>query len=205
EEEPFPLTERDKVALSQTDEEFQLHTWDELKTVIATNTINVLTRKPSQVRAYIDWCRQIKREYGSISNYLTEHRLPWGPPPCAYLSSVPLSGLDDYLILMNDWPYGFTSDITHIVVWSKTPIATDDENGGMTDESRRVLGDFVKRTFVDRLGGDQERVLWFKNWVHLQSVRALEHFHVLVRNASKEDLEFWTGKQQGRNAGPASR
>lgn len=34
EESPFPLTEVDKWVLSQTDEEFQLHTWEELKDVI---------------------------------------------------------------------------------------------------------------------------------------------------------------------------
>lgn len=58
-----------------------------------------------------------------------------------------------------------------------------------------MIEEFVERTFVDRLGGDRSRVLWFKNWVQLQSVRALEHVHVLVNNASVEDLKFWTGKK----------
>ena len=34
EEAPFPLTDTDKWVLSQTDEEFQLHNWDELKEII---------------------------------------------------------------------------------------------------------------------------------------------------------------------------
>ncbi len=34
EESPFPLTEVDKWVLSQTDEEFHLHDWDELKNII---------------------------------------------------------------------------------------------------------------------------------------------------------------------------
>jgi len=66
--------------------------------------------------------------------------------------------------------------------------------GDMTDESRETIADFVKRTFVERLG-DENRVAWFKNWVQLQSVRALEHIHVLVKDATKDDLEFWTGKK----------
>jgi predicted NACHT family NTPase len=78
-------------------------------------------------------------------------------------------------------------------VWSKTPIATDDETGDLTTDSRNILKEFVERIFGDRLGGDKQRILWFKNWAKLQSVRALEHFHVLVRNASKEDIEFWIG------------
>lgn len=80
------------------------------------------------------------------------------------------------------------------MVWSKTPIPTDPGSGDVTDESRRIIREFVDRTFVKRLG-DDERVVWFKNWVQLQSVRALEHVHVLVRGATKEDLEFWTGKK----------
>lgn len=64
----------------------------------------------------------------------------------------------------------------------------------MTDESRRIIRDFVDRTFVRRLG-DIEKVVWFKNWVQLQSVRALEHIHVLVQGAGKEDLVFWTGQK----------
>jgi hypothetical protein len=129
-----------------------------------------------------------------MTAYLIQHRLPWGSPPFTYNSSIPFSDPSDFKILLNDWPYGVTDDITHIVVWSKTPIATDEETGDVTGESRAVIRAFVKRTFVDRLG-DGERVLWFKNWVQLQSVRALEHIHILVRNATKEDLEFWTGQE----------
>jgi len=31
---PFPLTEVDKWVLSQTDEEFHLHDWDELRNIV---------------------------------------------------------------------------------------------------------------------------------------------------------------------------
>jgi len=128
-----------------------------------------------------------------MTNYLILHRLPWGPPPFTYKSDVPFANPSDFQVLLNDWPYGLTDDITHIVVWSKTPIPTDDATGDVTVESRTLIQEYVGKTFVDRLGGDSGRVLWFKNWVQLQSVRALEHIHVLVRNASKEDLAFWTG------------
>ncbi len=36
EEAPFPLTEVDKWVLSQTDEEFHLHSWDELREIIGS-------------------------------------------------------------------------------------------------------------------------------------------------------------------------
>ena len=39
-----------------------------------------------------------------------------------------------------------------------------------------------------------ERVVWFKNWVGLQSVRGVEHVHVLVRGVSEELLRGWVGR-----------
>jgi hypothetical protein len=37
---------------------------------------------------------------------------------------------------------------------------------------------------VNHLG--QENVLWFKNWASIQSVRSVEHIHVLIRNYTEE-------------------
>lgn len=140
------------------------------------------------------WTRETKAEYGSMTNYLLQHRLPWGSPPFSYNSSIPFANPLDYKVLLNDWPYGISSNITHMVIWSKTPILTDENTGDVTVESRRIIREFVKKMFVDRVGGDESRVMWFKNWVQLQSVRALEHIHVLVEDATLEDLELWLGK-----------
>jgi hypothetical protein len=144
------------------------------------------------------WSQQTKVQYGSITTYLLTNRLPssWGTPPFTYISPTPFSNESDFKILRNDWPYGLEPNVTHIVVWSKTPIETDSENGDVTEKSRKVIEAFVDRTFAQRLGkGGNERVLWFKNWVRLQSVRALEHIHILVKDAGNEDLEYWTGEK----------
>ena len=37
---PFPLTEVDRWVLSQTDDEFQLHSWDELKQIIGERQVS---------------------------------------------------------------------------------------------------------------------------------------------------------------------
>jgi len=194
EDSPFPLTETDIWVLSQTDEEFHLHDWDELRQIIDTNNLSILKRKPSDLRRYMEWTHLTKAQYGSMVNYLLQHRLPWGAPPFTYNSSIPFADPSDYKVLMNDWPYGLEESINHIVIWSKTPISTNEKTGDVTEESRRLINEFLKRTFVDRLDGDASRVMWFKNWVQLQSIRALEHVHVLVKDASKEDLEYWTSK-----------
>ncbi|KAI0879607.1 hypothetical protein GGS24DRAFT_438033 [Hypoxylon argillaceum] len=198
EESPFPLTEVDKWVLSLTDEEFHYHDWEDLKKIIGENNLSILKRKPSDLRRYMAWTAETKASYGSMTNYLLIHRLPkaWGSPPFTPASSVPFNDKSDYSILINDWPYGLTPDITHIVVWSRTVIETNPETGDMTMESRQVVSDFVKRSFVDKLGPDGEaQVLWFKNWVALQSVRALEHIHVMVKGASQKLLEEWTQGQ----------
>lgn len=64
-----------------------------------------------------------------------------------------------------------------------------------------MIEEFVERVFIRGLdewdgGGEgRERVLWFKNWVSLQSVRGVDHVHVLVRDAPKQLLERWTERR----------
>lgn len=141
------------------------------------------------------WTAETKAAYGTMTNYLLENRLPkaWGSLPFTPISQIPFAESSDYRVLKNDWPYGLTPDITHIVVWTRTLIPTDPDTGDVTLESRRLIQDFVKRFFIDKLGpGGEDRVMWFKNWVALQSVRSLEHIHVLVRDVEPVVIEEWT-------------
>jgi hypothetical protein len=74
------------------------------------------------------------------------------------------------------------------------------EEGHLTDQSRALIEEFVQKTFVRRLAEDpgkrfpdpEAQVLWFKNWVGLQSVRALEHVHILVRDVPEDILTEWS-------------
>lgn len=174
---------------------------------IATNTLEQLKRLPSDLRRYLAWSHNIKRQYGGITPFVIQERLHWtpsdptptqtpptAPPPPAFPhhSSIPFSDARDYAILKNDWPYGFEAGITHLIVWSKTPIEVDAERGDVTEGARGVIEEFVKRVFVDVVG--EGRVLWFKNWVSLQSVRGVDHVHVLVRGATEEMVGRWCGR-----------
>lgn len=144
------------------------------------------------------WTAEVKIEYGSMMNYILVKRLPqeWGQPPFTPLSHVPFGDSGDYKVLLNDWPYGLDPGITHIVVWTRTLIPTDEDQGDLTPDSRKLIETFVKEYFVDSLGpGGEDKVMWFKNWVALQSVRALEHFHVLVRDVDDDILEKWSGER----------
>jgi len=84
-------------------------------------------------------------------------------------------------------------------VWSRTPIAVDDTRGDVTSESKRVIENFVENHFVRALAAKEgissveakSRVMWFKNWVSLQSVRGVDHVHVLVKDAPESLLQKW--------------
>ncbi|KAI3020475.1 hypothetical protein CBS147482_2011 [Aspergillus niger] len=259
-EEPpaFNLTEVDRQVLAQTDEEFVLHDWEDLKSIIGRerkrekenyyyqyslstphmlafppprNDLGILKRKPSDLTRYLAWSHQTKQQYGTITNYICQKRLGWTIPSSSpsssstttpststptssittstettifpYKNPIPFADPSDYKILRNDWPYGLAPGISHSVVWLRTPVAVKEENGDVTDESRALIEAFVQRTFVDAVVREEgvseaearDRVLWFKNWAALQSVRSLEHVHVLVRDVSERLLTEWTGEE----------
>lgn len=70
-----------------------------------------------------------------------------------------------------------------------------DGEGALTEEGRALVEGFVRREFRDQVGegrGEEgEKVMWFKNTTNLQSVRSLEHVHVLVRDVPEEVLKGW--------------
>ncbi|KAL9044635.1 MAG: hypothetical protein Q9214_002241 [Letrouitia sp. 1 TL-2023] len=192
------------------DEQTKVFSWENVRDIVETNRLDVIRRKPSERIVYKAWCKNIIATYGSITKYMCVERLRWGPlpessaesgPAFDYQSPTPFADTRDFNILRNDWPYGsFAPDITHLIVWSKPRIEIDPQNGLVTPESRQLVDAFVERTFVKRLEQDDplagKRVLWFKNWGALQSVRGLEHIHVLVKDAPGSIVEEWTGEKE---------
>ncbi|EEH35829.1 hypothetical protein PAAG_00152 [Paracoccidioides lutzii Pb01] len=202
---PFNLTDVDRKVLLQTDDEFVFHDWADLRNIIATNNLEVFRRKPSDLLRYIAWTSDIKAQYGSITNYICKERLHWPLDPSKDPTSqcrnpIPFADPSDFKILRNDWPYGFTPDITHLVVWLKNSIPVNAENGDLTSESRALIDRFIRQSFVARLEklfpDAEDRVMWFKNWTALQSVRSVEHVHVLVRDVPDEIIVEWTGESR---------
>ncbi|OQV00198.1 hypothetical protein CLAIMM_05730 [Cladophialophora immunda] len=208
---PFPLTAVDQSVLAMTDDQFHPHTWEELKQVIAEHNLSILKRWPSDLRRYIKWSSQTKATYGSVPNFVMRERLKWTPLPSstpetgprfAVNNPVPFADEADYKILVNDWPYGLAPGIRHIIVWLKTRLESEPTRGDMTPRSRQQVEDFIQSTFVDRvkdLPGEQEKVMWFKNWTELQSVPGMEHVHVLVRDVPDDIIRDWTGGDQPIN------
>jgi hypothetical protein len=157
-----------------------------------SNSLHLLTRTPSALRAYIAWTISTKQTWGSVTNFVLQTRLHWTtsppetcPPGSLFVpsNSTPLTDPQDYKVLLNDWPYGLASGIRHLIIWIKHRLPADQQKGDLTETGRDLVDNFVKRRFVERLG--ESNVLWFRNWTGLQSVRAVEHVHVLVRNVDE--------------------
>lgn len=165
----------------------------------ARNALHELVRVPSDLWRYLAWSNETKQQYGSILNFVVKERLRWTsisqpgePPQFQHSDAPPLQNRADFAVLENDWPYGFAPGIRHFIVWTKTPIPVDDDQGDVTPESRQLIDAFVQRFFVDRLDHGQDRVLWFKNWVKLQSVRGVDHVHVLLKDVPQSLVDEWT-------------
>ena len=69
-------------------------------------------------------------------------------------------------------------------MWLKNKVHVD-ESGDLTKEERERIERFVRT-----LGGE-DIVLWFKNWGTLQSVRGIDHVHVLVRDVDEGVINRW--------------
>lgn len=151
----------------------------------------------------------MKANYGAITNFVLKERLFWEAtspsdskdgPTFACSSSTPFAAADDYQILLNDWPYGITPNIRHIIAWSKVRLSDEKPEGYLTTESTALVQDFVQRRFIDKLaaagvGDADDKVLWFRNWAGLQSVRGLEHVHVLVRDIPEALIVEWIDRR----------
>jgi len=210
---PFALTPTDWHQLSLSDRDFTPHSWTSLQHLIGSQQLEALKRWPSALKAYLAWTGHVKSKYGGVTPYLLAQRLFWEPVVLAdddndddanktgalvfdVHDSTPFADSRDYAILRNDWAYGVERGIVHVVVWLKQRLPVD-EQGALSEQGKGMVEAFVKREFRERVGegkGEEgSRVLWFKNTTDLQSVRGLEHVHVLLRGVDEGVLERWMG------------
>jgi hypothetical protein len=80
----------------------------------------------------------------------------------------------------------------HLVVWTKFSFPSDPLTDDLVPASRAEIEGFVGETF-SRVCGERN-VVWFRNWGELKSVRAIEHFHVLIFEPPVGFVERVTGE-----------
>ncbi|KAG4294359.1 hypothetical protein FPRO06_00944 [Fusarium proliferatum] len=172
------LHKKDQGILSTPDQEYHIFSWAEVRDIIQTNRLEKFMRVPSELRRYKAFAFSLKQKYGSVANFIHEHRLGWSTPVTP--RGAPFEFEDDYKILWNDAPYGIDPRIAHLVVWTKFDLVEDPATGDLTDKARKEIDDFVTKTFRAHI--PEENVLWFRNWRSLQSVNTVQHFHVMLFN-----------------------
>ena len=157
---------------------------------------------------YRAWVKDIKAQYGSMNNYITKERLQWTVLPSSQLgrlvfevrNSTPFADSEDYKIAWNDWPYGsLEPNVKHLIVWLKKPLKSDSRTGRFLEPEIRVVQNFVDQMFLAPMaerGIAKDKLRWYKNGFDLQSVNAIDHFHVLVKGVPDDLLKQWTGEEE---------
>jgi len=94
----------------------------------------------------------LKKEYGSIMEFVLSKRLGWKEPIRA--EGKPFEKDSDIKILYNDWPYGIDKKIVHLVIWTKFELEDDPLTDDLTAKARKEIDDFVDETFGRKVGRD---------------------------------------------------
>ncbi|KAK1992059.1 hypothetical protein LX36DRAFT_589189 [Colletotrichum falcatum] len=194
---PFKLSDEDIKVLRGQSENHEPHTWEETKAIITAGEMGQLRRSPQDLRNYIMWHAEIRRTHKSVLEYVRRERLRW--PNITACDDIPFRHTDDWKIIWNDWPYDLADGIMHLIVWSKSKIAVDPATGLPTERMANLIESFLDGTFGEILGCRRgEDLLWFKQKAEWQSVKALEHIHILLRNVPQWRVEKLIGQQRSQ-------
>ncbi|KAK2061989.1 hypothetical protein LY76DRAFT_506724 [Colletotrichum caudatum] len=195
---PVKLWDEDIKALRGQSEELEPQSWENIEGAIAAGETGRLRRSPRDLRNYILWHVELRKTHGSVVEFVRREKLHW-PEPAVARNAEPFADADDWKAIWNDWPYRLSEGIMHLVVWSKSKIEVDPETGLPTEDSTRLIESFLDRTFADKLGCRRgEDLLWFKQKTESQSVKALEHIHVVLRNVPEDRVEKLIGQRRSQ-------
>lgn len=152
----------------------------------------MLRRNPQDLRNYILWYSGVEKQYGSIAEFVRRERLKW-EHPIVVRDMALFNHPDDFKIIRNDWPYGLAEGITHLVIWSKVSIPIDPDTSLPTAEATATIERFLRGILDKRLGVDfGKNVLWFKQKTEWQSVKRLDHIHVMVQGLAESEIDALT-------------
>ncbi|RYP49731.1 hypothetical protein DL768_004600 [Monosporascus sp. mg162] len=179
------LSVKDIGIISTPDSEYRASTWEEVQKLVRDNRLDLFQRVPSELRRYLAYTWKLRQEYGSVMNFVLTQRLQWEMPVAP--RGKPFEFEEDIKILRNDWPYGIDKRIVHLVVWTKFDLEEDPITTDLTDKAREEVEAWAQQKFGSRM--PREQFIWFKNWKSLKSVKAVEHFHVMIFNPDPAFIE----------------
>lgn len=140
-------SDKDVRIIGTPDDEYRVQTWPQVVDIIRTGRLADFQRWPSDLRRYRKYTWELKRNHGSVMNFMLKERLRWNEPVVP-LGSTLFECQEDFEILMNDWPYGLDKRIAHLVVWTKFDLPDD-------RETEAEIETFVDKTFLPGVSRDK--------------------------------------------------
>lgn len=147
------LSPKDLAIISTPDTDYQVLMWEEVRSIIAKNRLDLFQRIPSDLRRYKAFTYKLSQQYGTVTNFILNQRLRWESP--VQPRGRPFEHPDDIKVLYNDWPYGIDKKIVHLVVWTKFSLEEDPSTGDLTGEARCQIDKFVSESFLQHVDPDQ--------------------------------------------------
>ncbi|KAL8695908.1 MAG: hypothetical protein Q9224_003085 [Gallowayella concinna] len=149
------LSDRDRELVDRFDRDYHRLSWAQVKKCIEDNQLDRFVRVPSDHRKYLEYNAQLKKEHGSVMNFVIKERLCWpdlNPKDTApFTDPATEARAGDIKILYNDWPYGIDERIVHLVVWTKFSLPDDPSTQELTKEMRREIDEYVDKTFCQAI------------------------------------------------------
>lgn len=186
-----------------------MFTWEDCGDIIARNALEEFCRNAEQTSIYHALKTKLQEQHSTVFKHVLNTQLGWYDPKLNGNKSIqelqdteivvsvaneadqqrPVYSDDSQIkILLNDFPYDIASEITHFVVWYRGTVPVTDDKGDISDETRNQMYQYVRRTFVEGGQIPETEVLWFRNWLAIQSIKGINHIHVLVRGLTETQV-----------------
>ncbi|EMG46929.1 hypothetical protein G210_2805 [Candida maltosa Xu316] len=181
--------------------------WSDIQFIIRSNQLEIFARSEQQTVKYHNFKQWLKDQNISINDYLLNHELHWKESDIRdqihevsdeysveYPEDLIFYNRDDISILYNKFPYYFDNNVKHLCIWSKLRIPVDKESpvGDISERTKKIIHRYLEKTFVEK-GISWDQIVWFKNWLTLQSVRSISHIHVILKDVDDEFIEKLIG------------
>lgn len=170
-------------------------TWNKVAYLIKTYELDKLGRSESQLQAYHDFKSDMASKNIDLTTNLLINTMHWLPSTTdihmtsadslkliTYKDPRPFANTEDVYISMNEFPYFIKEKTLHLLIWVKFPMPPDptSEIGDIDDNTKAVIDKYIRRNFIEILGIPGDKLLWWKNYTVVQSIKTIPHIHVLV-------------------------
>ncbi|VEU22558.1 DEKNAAC103609 [Brettanomyces naardenensis] len=179
-----------------------------VRQIVLSGDIARMYRSPDCLRKYRQFKASLKERDIDMTTNILVTQLKWMSPtvdlktPASkligsikYSDARPFANEKDMMIMPNAFPYNLEEGIVHLCVWVKFPLPPDpnSEVGDISDTNKQLIQIYIEQTFAKGLGLSKDKVIWFKNWAALQSVKSIPHIHVVIDHPDPAKIEALIG------------